>query len=284
MPRTAVFRLSLLHVTTPAVERVMSNMTALADAAAGAYDQMAPFYDRFTAHHDYDAWTGTLEALARDHGLAGRRLLDVGCGTGKSFLPFLRRGYDVVACDVSPRMAALAAEKAPHVPVHVCDVRALPALGEFDLVCCLDDALNHLLEPGELTSALAAIAGNLAAEGIALFDVNTLATYRTFFASTSVEETDELVSIWAGRSSPAAEPGVLAEAVFTAFWSDGGSWSRARVTHLQRHHPARVILDAIAAAGLDCVGVYGHGLDGVPHDGVDELADTKAVYLARRAR
>jgi len=262
----------------------MFHMTALADAAAGAYDGMAPFYDRFTAHHDYEAWTATLEALARGHGLVGHRLLDVGCGTGKSFLPFVRRGYDVVACDISPRMAALAAENAPDVPVHVCDVRALPTLGEFDLICCLDDALNHLLEPAELTEALTSIAANLAPGGVVVFDVNTLATYRGFFASTAVEETDELVTIWAGRSSPDAEPGALAEAAFTAFWSDGECWSRTRVTHVQRHHPAHVIRAAIAAAGLECAGVYGHGLDGVPHPWPDELADSKTVYLSRHAR
>ena len=262
----------------------MSDMTALADAAAGAYDEMAPFYDRFTAHHDYEAWTATLEALARDHGLAGRRLLDVACGTGKSFLPFARRGYEVVACDISPRMAALAADKAPGVPVHVCDLRALPELGEFDLVCCLDDAINHLLEPEELPRALEAIAGNLAAGGIVLFDVNTLATYRTFFASISVHESDDLVAVWSGRCSPEAEPGVLAEAVFTAFASDGPSWSRTRVTQVQRHHPSGAVLDAIARAGLECVGVYGQGLDGAPHPGTDEAADTKTVYLSRHAR
>ena len=256
---------------------------ALADPAAGAYDEMAPFYDRFTAHHDYDAWTATLEELARAHGLNGRRLLDVGCGTGKSFLPFARRGYDVVACDISPRMAALAAEKAPDVPIHVCDVRTLTALGDFDLICCLDDALNHLLEPAELTAALTAIAANLAAGGVVLFDVNTLATYRGFFASTAVEECDDLVTIWEGRSSPDAAPGALAEAVFTAFRCDGECWSRTRLTHVQRHHPEHEIRDAIAAAGLECAAVYGHGLDGVPHPHPDELADSKAVYVSRHA-
>ena len=43
--------------------------------------------------------------------LRGRRLLDVACGTGRSFLPMLERGYDVTACDISPAMAARAREK-----------------------------------------------------------------------------------------------------------------------------------------------------------------------------
>jgi ubiquinone/menaquinone biosynthesis C-methylase UbiE len=75
----------------------------------------------FTAHHDYEGWTATLECLARAHGLRGRRLLDVVCGTGKSLLPFLARGYEVVACDVSQEMVRIAAQKAgdgARVEVH----------------------------------------------------------------------------------------------------------------------------------------------------------------------
>src|ERR687898_2622083 len=156
--------------------------TASALATRDCYDVMAAVYDRFTAHHDYDAWTGTLERLRHAHGLRGRRLLDVGCGTGKSFLPFLRRGYDVTAFDLSPAMAAIAAAKAPGVPVHVYDVATVPVLGRFDLVCCLDDCLNHLLEPERLAAALGAIAANLAPHGLVVFDVNTLTTYGGFFS------------------------------------------------------------------------------------------------------
>jgi ubiquinone/menaquinone biosynthesis C-methylase UbiE len=81
------------------------------DHARIAYDIFAPHYDAFTAHHDYEAWTTSLEALARDAGLRGNRMLDLACGTGKSFLPFLECGYDVTAGDVSSAMLAVAAER-----------------------------------------------------------------------------------------------------------------------------------------------------------------------------
>jgi len=249
------------------------------------YDGMAEVYDRFTAHHDYEAWTATLEGLARAHGLTGRRLLDVGCGTGKSFLPFLARGYDVVACDISPAMAAIAAAKAPGVPVGVHDARTLPVLGSFDLVCCLDDCLNHLLSADELAAALASMAANLAPAGLLLFDVNTLATYRGFFAGATVVEDDAATIVWTGGTDPALDAGGRASARLTAFTPDGaGRWARLDAVHVQRHHPEPVVRAALQTAGLECVAVCGHGLDGVPHDGVDELEDTKAVYLARPAR
>jgi SAM-dependent methyltransferase len=240
------------------------------DSARAAYDRMAPYYDAFTAHHDYDGWTRTLERLARRHGLRGRRLLDVGCGTGKSFHPFLRRGYDVVACDVSPAMAARARARAPGVPVHVCDVRALPRLGRFDLVCCLDDCLNHLLDADALALAVARMAANLAPGGVLVFDLNTLATYRSFFA----QELALGGLRWRGRTAPDAPPGVLARAELVA--------GAPPIAHVQRHHPEPAARAALAAAGLRCAAVYGHGLDGVPHEALDELVDTKAVYIARR--
>ena len=39
------------------------------DHAQAAYDAFARYYDAFTAHHDYEAWTTTIEQLARRHGL-----------------------------------------------------------------------------------------------------------------------------------------------------------------------------------------------------------------------
>src|SRR4051812_33686781 len=100
------------------------------DGARLAYDQLAPFYDAFTAHHDYELWTSALLDLARRHGLRGNRLLDAACGTGKSFEPFVRRGWHVTACDVSPEMLARAARKTgADAELHVADLNALPAFG-----------------------------------------------------------------------------------------------------------------------------------------------------------
>ena len=107
----------------------------------------APAYDILTADYRHDRWLAVLEALAREHGLSGHALLDVACGTGKSFLPLLARGYRVVGCDISPAMLALAAEKAPEVQLVQADMRTLGRLGAFDLVTCLDDALNYLSRP-----------------------------------------------------------------------------------------------------------------------------------------
>lgn len=42
----------------------------------------------------------------------GEPALDVGCGTGRLLIPFLRAGLDVDGCDISPDMLALCAQRA----------------------------------------------------------------------------------------------------------------------------------------------------------------------------
>jgi SAM-dependent methyltransferase len=245
---------------------------------------MAPSYDAFTAHHRYDEWTATLEELAREAGLRGRRLLDVACGTGKSFLPFLEHGYDVTACDLSPRMAAIAAQKAEgRAQVLVHDVRTLPRLGEFDLVSFLDDAVNYLHEPVELGAALRGLARNLAPGGVLVFDANTLLAYRTFFATLTVVQGEGEVLVWEGSTPTDLPAGGFAHATLEMLHAnDDGTWSRTYSHHTQRHHDATVIETTLATAGLVPVAVRGMYLDGSLTEELDELSNTKVVFVARR--
>jgi SAM-dependent methyltransferase len=247
-----------------------------------AYDRFAPFYDAYTAHHRYEEWTATLERLARDAGLAGRRLLDVACGTGKSFLPFLDRGYEVCACDLSPAMAAIAAAKAGgRARVEVHDMRSLPRLGAFDLVCCLDDGVNYLHSERELVAAFVSLRRNLAAGGVVVFDANTLRAYRTYFAGASVIQSPDRVLVWDGRTPEDVGVGGSACGELLALERGVEWWSCTRVEDHQRHHGAATVPAALAAAGLMCVAAYGMQLDGSVTRGFDELTNSKAVYVAR---
>jgi SAM-dependent methyltransferase len=257
-------------------------------SAEEAYEAIAPVYDDFTAHHNYELWLGELLPQLRRHGLRGQRLLDVGCGTGKSFLPMLERGWEVTACDISPSMVELARGKAGEAArLTVADMRDLPVLGEFDLVWALDDAVNYLLGAEELGSALSGMRANLAPGGLLMFDVNTLRTYRTFFAEEQVVERDGLRLVWRGQGSPSATPGSISEARFdveAGADADGADAKRAVETHVhrQRHFPEAEVLEAMAAAGVTVLEVFGHEEDAVLKQPVDELVHSKVVYIGRR--
>ena len=254
------------------------------DWAERTYEAMAPVYDDFTAHHEYDAWIADLLKLLERRGLRGKRLLDVGCGTGKSFLEMLPRSWEVTGCDISPAMLELAREKAGDaVSLIVADMLELPRFGEFDLVWALDDAINYLLSPGELERALVGMRANLAPTGLLLFDVNALPAYRTFFAETEVVERGGRRLVWRGLASADVPPGSICESRLEVApgEADPEAGEAPVLVHRQRHFPEAEVLAALERAGLECLDVYGHGLDGIPRQPLDESTHTKAIYVAR---
>ncbi len=247
------------------------------DSARKAYDAYASAYDDFNHGYMYERWTGRLLAKAEEAGVKGDRLLDVGCGTGLSFIPMLDRGWRVTACDISPEMLELAREKVGEgATLLTADMRELPELGEFDLIWAVNDAINYLLSAEELEASLVGMRRNLAPDGIVLFDMNTISTYRVFFSSEYVVEENGRQLVWQGQMSPdEVTPGSISEARFEAKGEAGSTH-----VHLQRHFAEAEVLAAVDAVGLRCVGVFGEQ-DGELHRGLDEEAHTKAVYICR---
>jgi SAM-dependent methyltransferase len=256
------------------------------DLAQHAYATLAPFYDRFTADYAYDGWLAQIDDRARALGVFGRRVLDIGCGTGKSFAPLLARGYEVTGCDLSEEMVDVARTKFDGLveDIFVADMRALPTVGEFDLVTCIDDALNYLLSDAELVAAFRGVADVLAPGGVYAFDVNSLKTYRTTFAQTFVREDPGALFCWRGEAAPTIEPGGSTSATIEMFIEDEDEvWQRLTSRHFQRHHEPAVIRAALASAGLECAAVAGQWAGCHLDDHVDETEQVKLVYFARKS-
>ncbi len=96
--------------------------------------------------------------------LGGARLLDAGCGTGALALEAARRGAQVVAVDISPRLIALAQERteglaeAASIDFRVGDMLD-PALGRFDHAVAMDSLIHYRAR--DAVAALARLAGHV---------------------------------------------------------------------------------------------------------------------------
>jgi len=262
-------------------------MTAISapGQAAAAYDVLAPFYDDFTAGYAYEQWIAAIEQRAAGLGLCGKRALDLACGTGKSTAPLVARGYSVVACDISAGMITEAKRKYPEYGERflIADMRDLPDLGEFDLILCLDDAVNYLLSGDELAAAFSCAARVLAPSGVFAFDVNSLRTYRTAFAEDTVREGDGVLLAWRGENGPTFDRGGLGAATVEIFSRrEDGLWERRSMRHVQRHHSPETIRSALASAGLECV-LAGQHPGARLEDTFDDERHIKLVYFARHA-
>lgn len=253
---------------------------------AREYDALAEYYDRFTAGYAHARWIGEIESRARGFGLAGKRALDLGCGTGNSTRPLVDLGYEIAGLDISPEMVRVAREKHPdHAHAFlVGDMRALSGDRQFDLVLCLDDALNYLQSTAELEATFRGVARTLAPDGVFVFDVNSLATYQSAFAQAIVRERPGTFFAWRGQESGALPAGTLASATVEIFVRrEDGLWERHTSRHCQRHHPASVILGALTAAGLSCADVLGQLPGAILDSEADELRHTKILYFVRQA-
>ena len=97
-------------------------------------------------------------------GLAGRRVLDVGCGGGLLAEAMARRGATVTGIDMSPESLAVARlHLLESAPLHV-DYREIAAEDlarqapqSFDVVTCME-LLEHVPDPARLVRSCAALA------------------------------------------------------------------------------------------------------------------------------
>lgn len=250
--------------------------------AAVAFDAFASCYDAFAEHQDYEWWWSALLPLAEAAGLSGRRVLDVACGTGKSLEPLLARGWPGVGVDASSGMLTQARRKlGPEVSLVEHDMRDLPVLGEFDLVSCLNDAVNDIHDERQLIETFEGFRRNLAPGGVVVFDVNTLGTFRSYAAL--VKQEPDRVLILEGHGSDHLPEGALLQVDFVVLERGGEFfWTCSRSSHFQRHHPDAEVRRALRAAGLELADVYGQTMFTIGP--LDELKDEKAVYVARLPR
>ena len=224
-------------------------------AAYEGYGALAPFYDEFIAHPAYRRWILAIEETARSVGVDGVRLLDVGCGTGRSFTPLLGRGYLVTGVEPVAPMLAQARRRSPR-RVRTTHALATDApAGPFDLVLALNDVVNCVPDPGELRRTFAAVAARLADGGVFAFDVTPPDQHAQLFARRSERVTARARFSW--------EPGAAdgdARLARLHVWPAGQA--EAVTVHRQRTVDERELRATLAACGLRVAAVRGCDNDG----------------------
>src|SRR5262249_48344944 len=145
-----------------------------------------------------------------------------------------------------------------------------------------NDSINYLADRAELEAALVGMRANLGESGLLLFDVNTLLSYRTFFAKSWVVEDGALRLTWTGRASSDQPPASFCEALVEAEDSVARQGTKSHI-HRQRHFLEAEVLAALENAGLESLDVFGQDEAGALGQPLDEGAHVKALYLARKA-
>lgn len=160
------------------------------------YGDFAEVYDLLTTNVPYDKiadyYTKILCKITD-----GKRLLDMGCGTGNLTIRLAERGFDVIGQDASSEMLSIAAEKSFDVQ-WICQDMTETELGEeVDAVISTLDSINHLESAEEIAACFERAAANLKSGGAFVFDVNTIFKHREILSdNTFVYDVDGAYCVW----------------------------------------------------------------------------------------
>jgi ubiquinone/menaquinone biosynthesis C-methylase UbiE len=142
------------------------------------FQKLAPIYDELMGSIFYDKMLPYFEVLKRKYSIDGKKMLELACGTGTCSIYFAKRGYNVKGLDISASMLEIARKRASREEV---DIEFFEAAMQdfnfdetFDLVVCLFDSVNYILNKGELESCFNNTYKVLRKGGYFLFDINTI--------------------------------------------------------------------------------------------------------------
>jgi len=138
----------------------------------------ADYYDLLYRDKDYSGEAGFVDRTLKRHAPRARRLLELGCGTGRHAIELARRGNVIHGVDLSRRMVAQARSAFRRLPavqrkrlsVERGDVTAYSAPHKFDAVISLFHVVNYQLTDRALAAMFRSARDALSPGGLFLFD------------------------------------------------------------------------------------------------------------------
>lgn len=226
------------------------------------YAGMARYYDRLYSSKDFRAEAAKVAGFARRFGRSGgKRLLDVGCGTGLH-LEHLAPGFVCEGLDVSEEMLAEARRRLPGVTLTRGDMGDFDLGRRFDAVVSLFSSIGYMTTPEALDRAVANMARHLVAGGVLLVEPwITPAEWRGTSVGVDTSDEPELKVVRVGR---AWNEGRMSYVQFRFTVATRESIESFDEFHGLRLYTVEEMQDSLRRAGLatcfDEPGISGRGL------------------------
>jgi len=137
------------------------------------------YQDAWIYDHDFRWYKRDAAFYRRIVGGLGGPVLEIGCGTGRLLVPWLRDGLEVTGVDLSEnmlerareRIARLGASARSRARLVQKDMRRLSFRGEFNVAVCAFNTMMHLYTHEDIASFLRGVHRALKPDGTFLFDV-----------------------------------------------------------------------------------------------------------------
>ncbi|MBR3767617.1 MAG: class I SAM-dependent methyltransferase [Clostridia bacterium] len=221
----------------------------------------ASCYDVFTDGVNYSDRADYICSLMEKNGISEGTILDTACGTGSLSEMFLKKGFEVVANDISYNMLNIAREKlsvfGDKVLLLCQDMCELDLYGTVDAAVCSLDSINHLIEEDEVEAAFLSIGKFIRPDGLFIFDINTLYKHRSVLSgNTFVYEDDEnTFLVW--QNSECDSDDVIEMFIDIFSKDDDGRYIRQNDYIIERAYSVDFLKNTLINCGFEVLGVYG---------------------------
>lgn len=236
---------------------------------SSGYREFAHGYDALTFNVPYDEIAEYYSGLIR--GLTdGRRLLDMGCGTGNLTVRLAKAGFETIGQDVSVDMLTYAAQKSSKVR-WICQSMTETELGEpVDVIISTLDSINHLPERSDIAECFRRASENLNTGGIFAFDVNTVYKHREVLGdNTFVYDVDGVYCVWQNEYVP--EDNRVSIELDLFFEEEDGSYTRGFEEFSEIALENDEYLSLLEESGFEIVDVFEYLTYNIPQKNTEKL-------------
>lgn len=231
------------------------------------YAKFSTVYDELMMDIPYDTYVDLIELAAGE--LPGKKILDIGCGTGLLSAKLAKRGGEVTAVDLSADMLEVAKARANalQLPIEFMEqpMQQLTGHADIDVAVISIDSLNYVTETAEVKETFKRIYASLRPGGVLLFDVHS--TFKTdviFMESPFVYDDEKIAYIWQ------TEPGDAPHSVYSelAFFvkKETGDYERFDEVHVQRTFPIHDYIEMLTATGFQIERIFADWEDEAPEE------------------
>lgn len=199
------------------------------------YKDFAHIYDKLiNSDINYHDWSSKIIGICEEFAIEKESYLDLACGTGNMTCEIGGKFKSIWAVDLSYEMLTEAEKKlrdkkidAKLVCQNICEINLNR---KFDLITCVLDSTNYILDEKELRKYFTGIYNHLKDNGIFIFDINSYYKLSEILGDNIFNyDDDDVVYIW--ENSFQQE---IVNMYITFFMKDGQLYRRFDEEHRER--------------------------------------------------